>query len=81
MKHKIPLPKTELQQIKDLCNAQGFDYADTPKEAECDSSGNIIEIKLPTITKQESGWTQEKFNRKLNNQAKLKIILKSKGIE
>ena len=55
-------PKTELQEVKELCKAQGFDYRKTDHKAEYDMLGNILKIetsdkKLQKILK-DMGFTE-----------------------
>ena len=38
-------PKTELHTIIDLCNKAGFNFDDTPLNAEYDAIGNILHIE------------------------------------
>ena len=61
MKLNKTKPKTELESVRDLCKAQGFDYDRTRLIAECDTMGNIISIetddkKLQSILKSK-GFT------------------------
>ena len=37
-------PKTEIEQIKDLCKAAGFDF-DEQQESVLDSMGNILSVE------------------------------------
>ena len=80
MKRKIQLPKTELQQVKDLCKVQGFDYDETPLNAEYDPQGNILSLDFNPLTKKSVG-TQEELNKLLDQQNKLRGILLGKGFE
>jgi len=49
MKLKKTKPKTELEQVKEECLVQGFDYDVTPLKAEYDMIGNILSIDTPNV--------------------------------
>ena len=49
MRLKKLRPKTELQQVKEECKAQGFDYDKTQLSAEYDTNGNILKIETTDV--------------------------------
>jgi len=89
MKHITPLPKTELEKIRNECKAQGLDYDKLPINVESDINGNIIKI-TNGYPKLEQTFTDiidgEKTIKKvvisaIPANAKFNQILKKYGIE
>ncbi len=65
-------PKTELEQVKEECKAQDFDYDKTPLSADYDTMGNILSIQT---NEDQDGLSA----KQIADCIKLQNILKSKG--